>query len=429
MESVSRADEFLKNNDMHPDSVDFYKTSAAFKREMKRGLIGRRSSLLMLPTYIADVGELPAGREIIALDAGGTNLRVALCRFDHNGRFEILRLDRYPMLGTGDPVTAREFFYDLADKLMPITDKSDTVGFCFSYACDMLPNKDGVSRGITKEVAVSGIEGLKVCESLSSALVERGGGRKKYVLLNDTVAAHLGAKSIGVSGDCAGFILGTGVNFCYSERCSAVKKDRFVREKAGSMIINVEAGGFDKLARGTADMALAAASQNPAEQSAEKMISGAYLGELLWRTLILAADGGYMGEDAAVRLRNMKPIITPNLNDIIAADEASVLRGVLSRQDELFARAVADRLLARAAKTVTLMLGSALDFASQGKTPSAPVTVCVEGSTYYKTPSLRGYVDGLTRTSIADSLGVHINYIEVANATLAGTALAAALNC
>ena len=48
--------------------------------EMERGLRGDASTLPMIPSYITPCGSVPAGRTVLALDAGGTNLRAARVR-------------------------------------------------------------------------------------------------------------------------------------------------------------------------------------------------------------------------------------------------------------------------------------------------------------------------------------------------------------
>jgi hexokinase len=58
---------------------------AAFHEDMDRGLAGLSSSLRMLPTF----ADNPSGREkgdVLALDLGGSNVRVLLARLTGDGR-------------------------------------------------------------------------------------------------------------------------------------------------------------------------------------------------------------------------------------------------------------------------------------------------------------------------------------------------------
>lgn len=86
---------------------------------------------------------------VIAIDAGGTNLRVSLVLFGENGRLVTEYREVYPMPGSRGHFTREQFFDTLAEYLAPVADKSDCIGFCFSYPCESLPNRDGKVRRLT----------------------------------------------------------------------------------------------------------------------------------------------------------------------------------------------------------------------------------------------------------------------------------------
>ena len=101
--------------------------------------------------------------------------------------------------------------------LRPLADKSDRIGFCFSYPTEIFPDKDGRLLQFCKEVQAPEVIGQIIGKSLLEAL---GTPDKKIVLLNDTVATLLSGKSasFGRTYDSfMGYILGTGTNTCYIE--------------------------------------------------------------------------------------------------------------------------------------------------------------------------------------------------------------------
>ena len=193
MNSLSeRTDDFLKSIDMHPDQTDPERFVRDFLSEMDAGLAGEASSLKMIPTYVSADGTPPDGESVIAIDAGGTNLRVALVAF-RNGRAEVLREQKSPMPGSRGEVSADEFFSELADDVLPFARESSRIGFCFSYPTAMHPDGDGEIICLTKEVRVRGIEGRQIGVSLLEKLREKGvKTRFSLVLLNDTTAGLLG---------------------------------------------------------------------------------------------------------------------------------------------------------------------------------------------------------------------------------------------
>ena len=69
--------------------------------EMDRGLKGMPSSLPMIPAYISPAQGTIPGKTVVALDAGGTNLRAALIKFDESGKALILESRKAPMPGVG----------------------------------------------------------------------------------------------------------------------------------------------------------------------------------------------------------------------------------------------------------------------------------------------------------------------------------------
>jgi hexokinase len=71
---------FLKKYGMDAESVDLDKNCKIFMDEMQKGLDGH-ASLLMLPTYIRMDKDIPLMEPVIAVDAGGTNFRVAVIHF------------------------------------------------------------------------------------------------------------------------------------------------------------------------------------------------------------------------------------------------------------------------------------------------------------------------------------------------------------
>ena len=164
--------EFIKQNGMLIDFAYFEENLDMFINEMEKGLAGENSSLKMLPTYIS-IDDIPEKRDsVIVIDAGGTNLRIALVNFDYSAP-SISYFMRYPMLGTKGPITKDEFFSTLAEYLVPLTGKSKKIGFCFSFPADIVPNRDGRVIYLSKEVKIDGIENSLLGEPLKNSLAEK----------------------------------------------------------------------------------------------------------------------------------------------------------------------------------------------------------------------------------------------------------------
>lgn len=226
MEYSEKARVFLARHGMEPERVDFASVTAAFLGEMELGLAGRTSSLKMIPTYLTAAGELPMGRSAAVIDAGGTNFRTALVTYTPEGPvIDELRVS--PMPGSEAPVRWEDFIALTAERLLPLLEKTDTVGFCFSYPTEETPERDGRIIRLTKQVEITGFEGRLICADLKDALARRGAEGVRIVLLNDTPAVLLsGAALLADSAfdSLVGLIAGTGLNTCCDLSTAAIRK-------------------------------------------------------------------------------------------------------------------------------------------------------------------------------------------------------------
>ena len=98
-----------------------------------------------------------------------------------------------------------------------------------------------------------------------------------------------------------GQVSGTGTNTCVSLPERLIGKLGSSEERG--MIINMEAGLYTGIPRGSFDLMLDSASNNPGLKAFEKLTAGVYLGQLCRLMLIAAADEGLIsraaGEGAA----------------------------------------------------------------------------------------------------------------------------------
>lgn len=292
--AVERVEEFLKAYGMDPSLTDVDACARAFQRDMERGLQGAKDAwMMMLPTYLSLEGEVPEEEPTIVIDAGGTNFRIGLVTVHPEGT-EVEDLSVFPMPGSQSAITWAEFIEQVSDAILPLTDRSRRVGLCFSYAAESLPNRDGRVLGIAKQVRIVGFEGMELGRDLSAALEAKGAAGVRFVVLNDTVAALLGGVAElrdEVFDGYVGLIYGTGVNTCYAERPERLKRVTTPWEK-GDMLVNMESARFDGGCQGEFDRQLDQASVDPGMCHYEKMVSGRYQGEVVYRTLRQGAMDG-----------------------------------------------------------------------------------------------------------------------------------------
>lgn len=416
-------------NGLTASREDFLTWVDDFKREMAAGLAGTPSSLRMIPTYLS-AETLPQGGEpVIVLDAGGTNLRVALMEFGARGP-EASYFQAVPMLGTQGELTLERFYDGLAELVAPIAHKSGRVGFCFSFPCEILPDLDGRILHFDKEVAVRDAQGSILGEGLRAALKRLGlPHHHRMAVINDTVAAMLGAMAQGVGGQGSymGFILGTGTNICASVPNGHIGKIPALAARSGSTVINLESGGFDKLRRTAVDLAFDATTANPGDQVLEKLISGAYQGDMVSAYLRDAGKAGVFTPAGGDKINRLTSLSAKEISEFILEPGAP---GALSDAtqdpaDRTAVLAILDGFFRRAARLTAATLCAVLDYTGQAADPSRPVNIAAEGTTFYKCPLLHRYLLEDMETLGAGELGLYSRFVQGENPNLTGAALAA----
>jgi hexokinase len=438
--TLPATDDFLRELGLKPDMEDMPAFAARFEREMLAGLRGGESSLRMLPAYVSPdaVGKALRGKgrsadeaRVIAIDAGGTNLRVALV----SPRGGVGVIEKSLMPGVEREIGAEEFFDGIAARIAPLIRESDDIGFCFSYPAEILPNRDARILSFTKEVKVRDAGGVLIGEALRAALLSRGlPGGKRISVLNDTVATQLGAiwaaGGKGKHGGFVGLIMGTGINASYTERNGSIEKDAYLRAKPGSTIINIEAGGYRGLPLEESDRRFIAATIDPERQWLEKMAAGAYQNGLLLEWLHFAGGKGLFSDLFCRRLEGIGSLAVGEADRFyFSPDGEGALSGLCAGEgDRQRLRLLVEAFFDRVSFIVSAMLAAVLSRMGDGaRDPSRPVCRSAEGSTFYGSRMLRPRIDRWMDECVRGVMGLHCCFVRVEGVTLAGAALAAAL--
>lgn len=426
---------FIAENRMDPAAIDPARVCGDFLEEMTKGLEGAPSSLAMIPTYLEISRAVPRGRRVIALDAGGTNLRVAAVSFDEAGA-RIESLTRHRMPGIDEEIGREEFFRNLAGYVQPLVERAERIGFCFSYPAEILPSKDGRLIQFTKEVKARGVEGQLLGANLARALADAEvPAPEKVVLLNDTVATLLAGRNAAPGQRFDGFIgivCGTGLNAAYVERNDLLRKLPGL-EPRGSQIINMEAGSFGKSATGPVDDAFDRTTANPGRYRHEKMISGAYLGGLCLFAARQAAREGFLSREAGRELARIEAFSTKDMNDFLLRPEspdnpmaAACRRLPSSDRSDLLQ--LLDSIVGRAAVLVAVTIAAPLVKTDRGRDPAVPVCVTVDGTTFWQLVSFRERVETALAATLSGERARAWQITAVDDAPLLGAAIAALTN-
>lgn len=420
---------FLGANRLLASQVDEKEVLSFFASEMEKGLAGEESSLAMIATYATETESIKPGEKVIVLDAGGTNFRTCLISFDDEGKSIIEDFQKTSMPGVKSEVSAAQFFGILADNVERLIDKSDRIGFCFSYAATITEDHDGIPIVFSKEVKAPEVIGKPIVKGLLAELERRGHdvSKKKYSLVNDTVATLLACRAgyHGPSSGSIGFILGTGTNTAYSEEISAIGKIH--SSQKGRMIINVESGNL-ALNLGPADESFFATTKNPGNYHFEKMISGAYIGPFAQHVISLAIGEGVFSKDFAERFSKIGPLSTTEMSYYLEdchRKDYKLVECVGDNEDDALALWLILRsIIERASKLTALNLTAAILRTDVGTNPRYPVIINADGTTFYKTAFMEEYTKYYLFEILEKGHGRFCHMVRIDDSPALGAAIA-----
>ncbi|KAG1411394.1 hypothetical protein G6F58_008576 [Rhizopus delemar] len=238
---------------------------------------------------------------------GGTNLRIAAVELKGAGKSIVHELKRCPSieLKTGEGAMFFDWIADAVRDLITIEAKhlftqnqvegkeTLALGVCWSFPVDQTAVDRGTILRMGKGFTLKNTEGNDLADMFHEAFKRKKLNVKVTAILNDTVGTLVAHAY--TNPECRiGLIFATGINAAYPEKVSAITKlapeVRNNYTPNTEMLINTEIDIFGTeayLPLTKYDLALDLSHNQPKFQLYEKMLSGAYMGEL---TRLIAVD-------------------------------------------------------------------------------------------------------------------------------------------
>ncbi|XP_072334867.1 hexokinase-1-like isoform X2 [Scyliorhinus torazame] len=332
--------------------------------EMERGLKRETHSaatVKMLPTYIHRFPDGTENGRFLAIDLGGTNLRVLLV---------VMKSGVKPYLR-------------IYHKIFPIP-----------LEIMQGTGEEGILVNWTKGFKASDVEGEDVVALLKEAMRRNGEIDLDIVaILNDTVGTMMACAYENPNCE-IGLIAGTGTNLCYMEE---MKNIETVKGNEKRMCINTEWGGFgdngclDNI-RTTFDKLVDFNSINSGKQKYEKMISGMYLGEIVRTILINFTKQGLLFRGFVSHALTTKDIFETKYLSQIESDNLALLqvRAILQQlgldgtcDDSIIVKEVCGVVSKRAAQLCGAGMAAVVDKIRETRgLDHLEITVGVDGTLY-----------------------------------------------
>ncbi|KAK8069768.1 hexokinase-1 [Apiospora phragmitis] len=295
----------------------------------------------MLPSYNH---LLPSGKETgqyLALDVGGSTLRVALVELrgrEMPGReCSIVRIDTFKITPELKLLEGMAFFDWMAARIKDVLSEGDTqgrdpqspilMGLAWSFPVEQTSLGSGLLLGMGKGfLATDGLLGQDLGAILENACKNAGLNVQLGAIVNDGSATLLSQAYVH-SSTRFGLILGTGTNIAVHLPVSAFGRGKFGKrpdawfDSASHVIVNTELGMFGKgiLPMTRWDKLLSAAHPRPDFQPLEHFVAGFYLGEICRFALIEAIEEtGLLGGVVPPSLEKPYSLDTATLSKIEA---------------------------------------------------------------------------------------------------------------
>ncbi|MGI6669246.1 MAG: hypothetical protein ACOX4M_07585 [Acetivibrionales bacterium] len=389
MNRAQVAASFMRERGQAADCIDASVALEILDKEISDGLEGR-GGLPMRPAFIGPVRSIGREYDCVAVDIGGTVLRVAEVHVFPDGSQELKNVRTRPVPGLESGIDEAAFFHEIAE-FAEIRKTRMPVAVSFSHDMESVPGPDAKMLGWSKELKIRNMTGATVAGALRMASGMPG---LKIAVVNDSVAATLGCPA-GEGSNSMGVIVGTGFNICCPFRTAEITK--LEPGNYGEwMIVNTEIGASRAFPKGKYDSMVILSSTDPELFHAEKQCSGRYLQEIIALALADAREHGLIQKDyTRMTLREMSGLTT------------------IQNGDDGLAGAIVCEAKKRSAEIAAICTAA---LAKRMKSQS--LHVMTEGSVINRMPGYRS----LYEKRLRELTGSQINLYSADNACLRGAA-------
>ena len=407
--------------------IDVLALAQGILDDMRKGLRKEPSDQDMIRTFCNPPKDTAKNQSVIVIDAGGTNFRSCLVTFDAVGVPTISEMEKTKMPGVEKELSRKDFFEQIAVNLEHLKNKSDRIGFCFSYPMEIQTDGDGILLGFSKEVKAPEVIGSKVGECLKAALAEHGWNTiKRVTMCNDTTSALLAGAA--TAGDIhryssyIGYILGTGMNAAYlqpdCDTCGIKKQ-----------IIVCESGKYKNINRSDFDIEFDKTTVKPGSFYMEKQCSGAYLGPVSTIILQNAAKEGLFSQKMNEELLKLEPLTLIEMDKFLHGPFnkdcalGKLASEVATEEDCDMLYQLLDAVVERSARCSAAILTACAIQTGAGKNAGHPICILCNGTTFYKTWMVNNRVHAYLDEILTNKLGIYWEIVSAENDITLGTAI------
>lgn len=409
---------------------------AAFVTELKGGLAGRKSSLKLLPSFVKFASKITSRDKIAVIECGQVTLSKG--SFQQNGeKYNVQEVMGYPMPGLGKETSMEYFYKQIIFNARDVLRSTNKIGLCFRHPIEANAKGDGkLLKWARESINVSELVGKFIGEEFKKYLKEEFEREYKIIVLNDTVAtliAGLGETWDKEFEDFIGLVHSRGYNLAYIEDGRELKgilaDTKYLKSQ---MVLNTQAGGFSKVENSLVDKEVHALLGKMSVGEFSQKVNSECL-PLALKVIAKEFSGKLLSPKISKRLLEMEDLDLEQMEAFIRcglksnSEIASFFR-FATLDDAVNLGIIIDQILERAARLVAIQISGILKYKNIGHNVLQPVGIIVEGEFF---DLVRDFEDRV-RCEIFQYFGKSdprfIRFLNVPNATLLGTGIAAAIN-
>jgi hexokinase len=462
--------EFLSLFKVHEAVKDFIlpnwkltKISSLFREEMELGLSANpsRTSLFYMANTL--VTQFPDGSEsgdYLAIDLGGTNLRVIWLKLTPDGSKPQVTTKSYPIDSSVRQNNAQELFDYLAvsvadmitshQELKQLIEKNKRLklGFTFSFGYDQIALDIGLVKQFSFVTDLPDAIGKDAVQMLRDAFKRKSINYIDVVaIMNDSTSALVYGKYLDQKAAIS-LLLSTGYNIAYLEQIDHVeklkeKRNELFKPNETHVVINTESclfgddGNLD-FAKTKYDHEADAECGFGGSHCCQNLVGGYFIGELVRKCLLAIVESGAMFNGKATdQLRTIDSINAPDVSKIEGEDDGITLEvesllkrlgyseSEMTSDDYLIVRHVCARVSIRCAIIVATVASVVVE-----RIDGPLVKIACDGSLYKYHPKLHklmtGYMNELVKMSEKNS-NKRVEFFPALGGSANGAGLVAAV--
>lgn len=396
--------------------------------QMRIGLYGGKSSILMQPTYFSPVGQPVRDEAVAVIDCSETELRTAKICMTAQG-ISLTNGESFPTPGADYPAPLSDLLFGAVTLLEPFLADCRHIALALPFPLRYTEAGEVYLMQPPAHLRLSDWEGVELRAALRKELKAHGWDSDGSVLPIGTISAvHLGGM-LSCSGESRYLSLHWGESF---NSGFALPKTGILKLKSGDstlQLLDCGSGSLTGVPFGSIDLVMDRDSADPGENLLNKLLSVRTLGEQYRFAMIKAVESDLLTFMCGREFLSLRKLSLSSLLQLLTNPDGLHLLADFCKHDEndlKVALVVAQAVVDRALRLVLSNLSAVLALTGAGRSAEYPALIALSGSAFAE-PYLLQCFNSMLQSELGKQYGLHCKPYYDPDSALKGAAAAALL--